>query len=138
MVGTLDGFIHKLRLGDGMELPRADVGGMPFGDIVRAGSIVLLLTDTNEINRLTAWTPDFRQRVWVYQAHKPWSTFRPALQDNKALVGYPGRIIVLDLTNGGEVGGCDVDGSPRGLAWHGHTGYVGLLQGGVLRLEMLR
>lgn len=135
VVGTLDGLVHRLKLSDGSELGRVDVGGMPFGDIVSAESIVLLLTKADEIDRLTAWTPGFGRRVWEHQAPKPWSAFRPAVRGDQALVGYPGRVIVLDLVTGAEIGGYDVDGHPRGLAWHGHTSYVGLLQGGVLRLD---
>ena len=136
VVGTVDGLVHRLHLTDGKELGRTDIGGMPFGDIVSAGSVVLLLTNTNEINHLTAWTPDFREKVWSYTAPKPWSTFRPAVQGNEVLVGYPGQLIRLDLATGAQRGGCDISGSPRGLAWEGSTSYVGLLQGAVLRLQM--
>ena len=135
VAGTTDGLVHRLRLQDGAELGRVDVGGMPFGDIVPTDKIVLLLTKSNEIDHLTAWTPDFARKLWVYQAAKPWSTFRPAIQGNAALVGYPGRLIVLDLATGTEIGGCDVDGHPRGVSWQGHTTYVGLFQGSVLRLQ---
>jgi len=134
-VGTGDGLMHRLRLSDGVELEPVQVEGMPFGDIVSANGFVLLLTKANEIDYLSAWTPDFGRRMWVHQSAKPWSTFRPAVQGNSALVGYPGRLLVVDLTGGTELGGWDVDGSPRGLARHGSASYVGLLEGSVLRLE---
>lgn len=134
-VGTVDGLVHRLRLIDGAELGRVDVGGMPFGDIVSTGRTVLLLTKENQTDVLTAWTLDFERKVWTHVAAKPWSTFRPAVQGNLVLVGWQGELIQLDLTTGAEVRNCDVDGSPRGLAWLGPTAYVGMLQGAVLRLQ---
>lgn len=136
LVGTLDGFVHRVRASDGKLIESIDIGGMPFGDLVRAGDHVLVLVKSGEtLHRLTAWTPSLDRLAWEVKAPVEWSSFRPAVHETAVLAGYPGRLLVLDATTGRKLSSCDVSGHPRGLAWLDDVIYVGLFEGHVLRIE---
>jgi outer membrane protein assembly factor BamB len=67
LVGTLDGFMHRVALATGEHLASIDLGGMSFGDLVRAGDLILVLLRSDDgPYRLTAWTAAFDRVAWAY------------------------------------------------------------------------
>jgi outer membrane protein assembly factor BamB len=145
VVGTLDGRLHRLSREDGSVLGRLELKGMPYGDLVQAGGCLLSLRVELEDPAsqegpciLSCLDPSLSKTIWSFRSEKELSTFRPLIHEGRAVVGWDGTLISLDLSTGSQAWSCPLKGVPRGLGASGKSLYVGTLSGPVLALDPAR
>jgi len=131
--GSEDGFLHRLRAADGEPLALYFVDGDPYGDIVPAGSELLLFVDWMQPRgALVAVDPDAGAIRW--RAEPPdttsWTTKRPFVIDDRVLAGTTdGRVLAFDLADGAEGLWFEIDSTVRSFAAADRVLYVGALNG---------
>lgn len=145
VVGTLAGRLHRLSREDGSVLAGLDLKGMPYGDLVKAGGCLLLLSVELEGSaseqgsyRLACLDPSLSKTLWSFRSDQELTTFRPLIHEGRAVVGWDGTLVSLDLGTGSQAWSCPVKGVPRGLGASGETLYVGTLSGPVLAFDPAR
>lgn len=145
VVGTLAGRLHRLSREDGSVLPPLELNGMPYGDLVQAGGCLLSLRFELEGAAseegpctLSCLDPSLSKTLWSFRSEKAISTFRPLIHEGRAMVGWDGTLVALDLGTGSQAWSCPLKGMPRGLGASGESLYVGTLSGPVLALDPAR
>ena len=127
VVGSLAGRLHRLSREDGSVLPPIELNGMPYGDLVEAGGCLLSLLRVEVEDpspqegpcTLSCLDPSLSRSLWSFRSEKEISTFRPLIQRGRAVVGWDGTLISLDLETGAQAWSCPVKGVPRGLGAFG-------------------
>jgi outer membrane protein assembly factor BamB len=135
LVGSVDGELHALALVDGHPRPPIDLGGLLYGDLVASGRCLLVL-QAGDGHSLSCLDAARGVTVWRRSVPAEIGTFRPLLLGEAVVIGYAGRLVALDLTDGAEAWSCAVEGVPRGLAADGDRLYVGMLSGKVTALPI--
>ncbi|MFL6202227.1 MAG: PQQ-binding-like beta-propeller repeat protein, partial [Thermoanaerobaculia bacterium] len=145
VVGTLAGRLHRLSREDGSVLARIELKGMPYGDLIEAGGCLLSLRVELEDPAsqqgpctLSCLDPSLSKTLWSFRSEEELSTFRPLIHEGRAVVGWDGKLVALDLGTGSQAWSCPLKGVPRGLGASGERLYVGTLSGAVLALDPAR
>lgn len=136
LVGSVDGKLHALALDDGRSQPPADLGGLPYGDVVLADRCLLVLHVSGGRSSVSCLDAASRQAVWTQSFSSEIGTFRPLVLGDSVVIGREGGLVALDLADGAEVWSCPVEGLPRGLAAGGDRLYIGMLSGKVTALPI--
>ena len=101
-------------------------GGPYGGPIVNVGDSLLLLLGTRS---LTAYDLT-RDRVrWSRSDTREWTSSRPYVWRDMALVGDKGRLVACALADGAKRWTHALPGVVRGVGTYGDTLYVGMLAG---------
>lgn len=137
VVGSLAGRLHRLSREDGSALAPIELNAIAYGDLVEAGGCLLWLQVEVEggPGTLSCLDPSLSRTLWSFRAEKEITTFRPLIQGGRAVVGWDGTLVSLDLGTGAQAWSCPVKGMPRGLGASGERLYVGTLSGPVLALD---
>jgi len=135
LVGSFDGKLHRLALADGRTRPPIDLGGLPYGDLIAIDRCLLVLHATAG-HSLSCLDAASGAKVWTRSFASEIDTFRPLVLGQAVVIGYAGRLVALDLADGGEVWSCAVDGMPRGLNADGDRLFVGMQSGTVTALPI--
>ncbi|HEX6861203.1 MAG TPA: PQQ-binding-like beta-propeller repeat protein, partial [Thermoanaerobaculia bacterium] len=140
IVGSLAGRLLRLSREDGSVLGSLELESMPYGDLVEAGGCLLSLRTSQEggAGTLACLDPSLSKTLWSFHSDKELSTFRPLIHEGRAVVGWDGTLIGLDLGTGSQAWSCPLKGMPRGLGAAGESLYVGTLSGPVLALDPAR
>lgn len=89
------------------------------------GTILSLLGESI----LAAFDPHLKAVRWKRTAPVEWTTPRPLVAGDTVLVGGPGELSALRLSDGSLAWSLKVQGSPRGLSLAGPVLYLGTLKG---------
>ncbi len=143
VAGTLGGGLYRLSHEDGGILQRLDLKGVAYGDIVEAGGCLLVLSAEDLSSEdgpatLTCFDPSLAKVSWSFRSKGAISTFHPLVHQGRAVIGWQGTLVALDLVTGSEAWSCPLQGVPRGLGVSGEILYVGTLSGPVLALDPAR
>jgi outer membrane protein assembly factor BamB len=110
----------------GRILATRGLGGRPYGTPIAAGDGLLVLVEPGRLVRLD---PALEAVAWEVQAEE-WSSFRPLLRDDLALVGSAGgEVRAVRLRDGAVAWTATVAGALRGLGFAGGIYYFGTLGG---------
>jgi outer membrane protein assembly factor BamB len=146
VVGTLAGRLHRLSREDGSVLAAPlELKGMPYGDLLEAGGCLLALQMELENPSsqqgpcmLSCLDPSHFKARWSFRSEKELSTFRPLIHQGRAVVGWDGTLVSLNLGTGSQAWSCPLKGVPRGLGSSGENLYIGTLNGPILVLDPAR
>ncbi len=141
--GTLGGGLYRLSREDGGVLKRLDLKGVAYGDLVEAAGCLLVLSSVDPSSEdspttLTCFDPTLAKVLWSFHSKGAISTFHPLVHQGRAVIGWKGTLVALDLGTGQEAWSCPLQGVPRGLGVSGEILYVGTLSGPVLALDPAR
>jgi outer membrane protein assembly factor BamB len=136
VVGSLDGRVYRLSQEDGSVLAQLVLKGLPYGDLVLSGGCLLSLSLEASSSQegpaaLSCLDPSLATTRWSFRSQGEISTFRPLVYKDRAVVGWNGTLIGLDLVSGAEAWSCPLKGVPRGLGFSGDVLYVGTLSGSI-------
>lgn len=143
VAGTLGGGLYRLSREDGGILKRLDLNGVAYGDLVEAGGCLLVLSAADPSSedgptQVTCFDPSLAKALWSFHSKGAISTFHPLVHQGRAVIGWKGALVALDLGTGQEAWSCPLQGVPRGLGVSGEILYVGTLSGPVLALDPAR
>lgn len=137
IVGTTDGYLNRLSLKSGEILRRTELGGTPYGSLVRSEQllVVLVSSGTSNLLALDAATDEVR---WRQETSREWTTYRPLITGSVVIAGSEEKDLCAFDRDTGERRWCRPIGEiPRGLGLsQDGTLYVGSLRGIVQALPI--
>src|SRR4029450_271876 len=98
--------------------------GVAYGDLVEAGGGLLVLSADDPSSgggptTLRCFDPPLAEALWACHSKGAISPFHPLVHQSRAVIGWRGTLVALDLATGSEAWSCPLQGVPRGLGASG-------------------
>lgn len=130
--GAADRRLYRLDLATGAVTARIELEAAPYYSLTAAGDSILALLGEST---LAAFDAELKGMRWKRTAAAEWTTPRPLVAGDTVLVGGPGELSALRLSDGSPAWSLKVHGSPRGLSLAGPVLYLGTVRGALSAYE---
>lgn len=131
--GGADRHLYRLAPATGAVTARIELEAAPYSKLVAAGGSILALVGESGFAAIDA---DLKAVRWKRTAPTEWTTPRPLIEGEAVLIGGPGELSALRVTDGALLWSSKVEGTPRGLGLAEGALYLGTRRGQLRAYEL--